>query len=452
MHQLLEQQVVAFVNTITFTQSSSQSDEFLKDIENLVLSMHDIRTDSSNAHMTYRRREDWIREEGDECWDDILRTQRPGYSHVFGFIPVMEETLNSDMDINRGRSIALGVIPREMELLIKKYGKEVSRFNQDPDSAKSIVATYWDQWNKVIETQRACLMGLHKITGDISRGMEKEYAKKRKNEKKQLDKAKESQEEACPIPERPPSILKRKDRTDDRSVSSKRRKVKFADVITLTKTCKGITCENKAHLWKSNRPPAIIGNSRKQCVRCSKQITAIKKGVAFLTECIECDVTEDKKALLNKVDSQTGAIDYTKTAQLMQKVSGNISIQPGKRNSGAKGHKRGLPDPTKLIVKTVNSCLGRMTPQEETEPNKRLKLAKSLLEATQKTSDKFLKDDVKQNIALEKEIFGQVPSYNQKYICVQPVGHILKETVWTSSKNNQATKRRYWKPEQGMST
>jgi len=69
-------------------------------------------------------------EEDIDNWQEMLGSTIPIYSHIFGFEPVMEPNLSSDLDINTSLCIPLGVISRELDNIIISMAKGLQKIFQ----------------------------------------------------------------------------------------------------------------------------------------------------------------------------------------------------------------------------------------------------------------------------------------------------------------------------------
>jgi len=129
-------------------------------------------------HRRYRTRKEWLVEEGMENWNDIIHSAIPIFSHIFGCTPVMELTLSSDLELNEALCIPLGIVPKEIEEVIKVMGRGIYKYHYDKNISNAIQNDYDKRWNEIKDILKARVMGLHSIVGGISSAFEKEMKRK----------------------------------------------------------------------------------------------------------------------------------------------------------------------------------------------------------------------------------------------------------------------------------
>jgi len=115
MNQLLEQQLKKLLDYIEETQNKFAARLFTQDIELTLQKLHGISGDSSKHLHVYRTGLEWMKEEGIDSWRDLLQSNVPIYSAIFGFVPITEGGIPEDMSLTLAHGIPLGVMPKQVE-------------------------------------------------------------------------------------------------------------------------------------------------------------------------------------------------------------------------------------------------------------------------------------------------------------------------------------------------
>lgn len=395
---LLEQKLHALFNFVTETQNESEAHHFLQAIEKVLIRLHEIEEyDSEKHHLIYRTRTSWKKEEGYSTWKELLDSTTPIFGHIFGFNPVIENATLLDKDLNRAMCIPLGIIPKNVEKEITKLAKGLFNFELDINRRKTIIAGYWKKWNEIKEINIMRAIGLHRIVGNISNEYEKSFKEKYE------------------MYEHTWKSIKRhlqNHHSGDNPTLAKKSKItaQSQDNFVRMKFCTGITCNRTHTRWAFTFAPNRIDSTKKQCHRCTKQQHALKKGAKILDTCIECLPLDKTDFLVRQLDNSTNEMNYKETLQCLDPI--HISSTSVKHSPAKK--RKGISDMQKGIIKTINTSITKMTNFNE-EPMDRIKKAAAKLHKTVEKSNKFLKDDLQQNIAINNEI-AKNKSHNQQRI------------------------------------
>ena len=431
MDRLLEQHLKKLMDLIEETQNKFAARLFTQNVESTMQKLHNIPQDSTEHHNVYRTGLEWMREEGFDSWKEMLHSDIPIYSALFGFIPIAESSIPEDKLLNSAHCIPLGFIPIPLEQCFSTVSRNIHKFHPDRNICENIKKQYESVWEKIKEINEARVVGLHRITGGISKELEKQFtteygtdASTYRNMKKAISPRKCNKGNQCK------SILKKRnlDNMGDTCTKlTKKRRVTFERSAMPSKSCIGLTCNHLFPLWNdSKKRPNIIRDNQKHCIRCSKQCTAIRKSSMLLEECAATNCHKRKKDLVDHLDATARAMDSKKTFNKLQETSLIGNKAPVKKL---------CTDAEKLIAKTIAKCIVRKT-NRNTPSDSRLRSAIKHLNDLSADTDTLLKNDLKIHAKLRNEI-SRDKSYNQENKKVEVAGlngiPIIKETILVSS-------------------
>jgi len=432
----LESKLLDFLTNIKETQSPSDGEMFIQQVENLMIKLHNRHDiEESSQHTVYRTRKEWMIEEDIESWTEILKSNIPIHCHIFGFNPVLELHLESDLELNHARCIPFGIIPPQLESTIKEMSKGVQKYYTDTDLCRCIQNGYETRWNATKDVLRARVMGLHSIIGTISSSLESEFEDKAKaitavNTNNVHDKDHE-------IPTQP-SILRKSclSETVKNNKSHKRKRVRFKNDMNnpiRKKSCKGITCNKDFSEFHFVRKTAnSIEFNKKHCQRCSRKHTAIGKCINILQD----NKTGTDSAIASKITSIAD-----KTSNDPQHKIFLQALRPLDQNHSNIPEQKRLTDSTKNIIQTMSSSISRSTDRDQ-PPTLRLGTALTHFKAINENINKFLKADLKRNIDLDRNMLS-IASNIQKKIKTKSVNGTkegITEKVWMSSQEQRDLK------------
>ena len=432
--QLLETQLSELVKNIKETQSTLDSDRFLKSIESVLIDLHG-RNDIPHPtqHRFYRTREEWMIEENMDTWSEVFASTLPIYSHIFGFNPVMELYFKSDMELNQALCIPFGIIPPQLDSEIRTMGRGVRKFYADENLCKSIMQGYEQRWKIIKETLRSRVMGLHSIIGEVSSRIEKEFESEAKTVTKVESLVNRSPTEKTTIPT---PILKSVAHANNQKVSmaKKRKRVSFLDcdeAESRKKVCKGITCNKDfKNFHHTGAKHNHIQFSKKHCQRCSRKNTAIKKCIEILQNNTPNGDDEISNNLVKIVDNTCNNLKHKIVIEALRPMDGACRIIPKTSTQ--------LNDGAKNIVQTMSSCISRSTTRGQA-PHMRLDAALNNLKAANEKVNKFLKVDLKRNIDVDRNMQTAESSIQKKAKIVNILGkkQEVVETIWMSSQEKR---------------
>jgi len=443
MTQLIEQNLTQLIKIVHETQSIFSSRLFLQEVESTLRNLHDLRKPDDHDHTAYRTRTEWMREEGESSWTNLLQSTIPIYSAIFGFSPVMEEGIPSDALINRANCIPFGVIPIELEQCFKKMCQNAKTFYSDTVIYENVTHQYKEIWERVKELNLARTIGLHRIIGGISKEMEKEFRIKYEFNEGTFRAIKKALQIDRNPGQKLISILKRKGGSDSgEGDTRKRKKVKFHDSAIPKKLCTGITCGIIHAKWNLHaNTPNYIQGQQKHCLRCSKQSTAVRKSAVILKHCQSSDRKREREELLDHLDSTMTDCQVASISTRLHNFAPKDSTteSPTQKKHGKR------TDADKLLMKTIAKCITRQT-DRASPPDKRISTAIRSLDNMNKDVETFLKNDLKRYKRIQNNILSE-RSYNQKNIITKrddiPEIQSTNEKMWTSStfQNSQIRSR-----------
>ena len=406
---LLEQKILDFLRCIKETQNENALNLFIQSIEDTLLRLHGIEKSTECLHYDiYRTKKMWVEGCKLALPDQYQYRQIPMYSHIFGFIPITETDKLSDTNLNTATCISLGIIPKELDREIIILSNNLYLMEIDPQRIRTIRESYRTLWKEIKEINEAKVMGLHKIIGIISKNYESEFRAKHNIEDHSWRAMKKSLKEASGAK----SSTKRK-----RQATNEERK----------KFCTGVTCNRLNKTWNFELRPNLITFNIKHCQRCAKQQTAFKKGAQIIDDCIIHSTQACNDTLIQHLDETSNNIIYKDIMKhIHQKTPCHEVPQPKKST------KRGLTDAQKGTLKTISTCITKLTNSSD-QPLKRLKLAKQILQDTSRKSNQFSKDDLQHNINInavlfDSKSFDQKPTIKQEIQNTDPIQNQINET------------------------
>jgi len=437
MNELIEMKLANFVNLISNTQNEWETRIFLDDIESTLRRLHGLTDNNTEFnHVKYRTRKEWMTEENLDNWKEVLGSNIAIYSMIFGFSPVMEDSVPEDKHLNQAHCIPFGIIPAVLDTKIREMGKKITRFNSCQESCRNIIIAYWSQWNEIKEVNLTRIIGLHRIIGNISKDYETQFRLKYQlddNTKRKLVQPLKSN----PRKLQRTSILRTRGHQTVISQGSKKRKkrVHFEFTDFPDKICSGITCRKDEHNWfQKSQKPNRIPTLTKHCSRCSRQTTALRKCIVILEDCKSSKESVSKNNLISSLDEEHNKLNFKKTKRLIAAVSNRggqeHAIQPKERKKASK-----CTDAEKSTFKMISRSIHRHTNKQDST-DARISMASTTLSSTLTQVNTFLKDDLERTSALQRKLQHK-KSYIQKNISkdigINKAKITIKEKVWCSN-------------------
>jgi len=428
MSQLLEKKLFMLVTHIGSTTNDVIKETFLKNVESTMVALHgEQRMDKDDAHMRYRTRETWLLEENSANWQELVDSTIPIYSHIFGFTPVMEINMQTGFDLNQALCIPLGIASKEIDRVIDKLGSTYLQIYSNSSLGKTMKNTLSTMWEEVKEINMARAMGLHSIIGVVSKKFEAIYRKNvRTNNTSVITSVSNNIEK-----ETHPILRKRTREAQEKKTGQERqrKKVRFEEDRKETKLCKGVTCAtiiDKGHFLMTT--PNTILNFKKHCQRCSRQITALRCGADTLHSCVDTQQLELKKVVDMMDNQKEHRVDY----------KGIMELLPTLQAKNKDKRKQRCTDGQKTTMKTIQTWITRVT-DKTCDAKMRINEAVNFMEKAIVDSNKFLRDDSKHSMQIEKAL-PEVKSCIQKQtkkINSNGKQQEVKETVWISSQEEK---------------
>jgi len=432
MDRLIEQKLNSLLIYITQSQNAWTTHIFLTQIESVIAALHrneNEKDSDSERLLRYRNRDEWIREEGFTSLENLLNSQIPIYSMIFGIIPITELIYKSDAELSAAMCIPLGIMHKDVEKEVKKMSNNVAQLYQCKKERKLIKDTYWKKWTEIKQICVAKVVGLHKIIGDISHDFEDVFRKEYGSEK---GFQKDTIKSHCG---KPKIKLEKDDRPGNSKQNNAIKKRKISETVdgnlckvekdgkeiqSFTKRkrfCTGITCNTSFKLWNYNFRTNEIESEKKHCQRCSRHQTGVRQGIKMLKQCIIVNDGNWMQEFVRDLDDNVNDINYTSVARHLAEVKTDKEIAQNNKELVKKMNttrkRKGIPDDQKTMIKAISTCITRLTCRADNS-SKRICQAVEELNKTTVRVDKFLKDDLRHTKEINKRVLNT--SYNKKHI------------------------------------
>jgi len=238
----------------------------------------------------------------------------------------------------------LGLMPIQIDKIVKISCNKVDTFVTHKETASSLNANLQNSWNSIKTLIMGRAIGAHRIICSTGKRTKKEWRKKFKVDVNSIQKLKKA-------------MIKTTEKTSNTLVLSKafrkrtyeicrgtalkreRKKQKITPETTTTshlKSCYGITCDHKCKMWypRSNFSINQIKSTSKQCQRCSRHMTALRKS----------------KQILNDISKKIMNVNTTKFIRFIQSSCGNMQYNYGSCINNIKENLSPSPSSSALIL------------------------------------------------------------------------------------------------------
>ena len=431
MNMLLEQRLHSFIQFIGRTQNLAAAMIFLEEVERTLQHLHGIKhtNDNLQEHSLYRNRQQWVEEEGLNSEADLLNGEIPIYGYMFGFHPVIEDSYNSDKALTPAMCIPLGIVPREVDKRIKDMSNNLSIASFDKKARILILDEYKERWKEIKDINVARIVGLHRIVGNVSAEFEKKFQRKynikesisskenlvtadsEKTQGKRIIQNLEMQEVETRLNKK-----RKGSATDDGSQPTQKENEGKSITAKRKKFCSGLTCNPQYKLWNFEFKKNKIESEKKQCQRCSRHLTAMKRSITELERCKTSPNKEKVQKFITHLDAHSNRINYAATSKQLSEINPVKTEKETKTIMEATTRKTlrkrtGLRDNQKTMLKTMQTSITRMT-DRQINPTDRIGNAVDKLKAIHSQLDRFLRDDLQQTKKINKRMLST--SYNKK--------------------------------------
>jgi len=294
-------------------------------------------------------------------------------SEIFGLLPQYQIYSLNDDELGIVDAPWLGLIPSFLDSIMNFTCKNMSNLIADKVSSKAVCIQLTSIWEEIKELIMSQAIGLHRVIGTTGSAFEKQIAKAsllanitnvaplHSNcthpivSSQSTSPSKRKSTPASQSKVTPPSTKRKV--TEDHFPSQQ-------PPSPPSKICNGITCGSESRFWyaDSSFSPNKIRQNIKQCHRCGRHMTALRKTITTLETMMKS--TRDEKAiqkLLQFCTSNPESIQY-KYIPFMNML--DIFLQPDMQiNKALSTNKKSIPERHKLLCRTIHKCLVHATRQ-----------------------------------------------------------------------------------------
>jgi len=289
---------IFFINLLKATDSKNV-ETCLKDTETTFLKMQSqnlgrLRHMDRSINIRYIPLADILHREGRECIHDALKNSKENICcEIFGLLPNSNGPIMHDDQIGLVDCPWLGLIPISIDKIMVHHCNKIRHFILHKESALPIVSDLIFSWNEIKNLIMGRAIGAHRVICSTGKRIEKAWRKEFNIDKNSIRKLKlETDNIKSEFTDNLifSKVNKKRSYETCRGVAVKREVKRLRSTlgthtpIGSTKTCNGITCNHKHKIWAphSSFSPNSIKSSSKQCQRCSRYMTALRKSKHIL--------------------------------------------------------------------------------------------------------------------------------------------------------------------------
>jgi len=264
---------------------------------------------------------DILANEGLICIQDALNSSKFNFCcQVFGLLPNSNGTEIQDDQIGLVDCPWLGLMPTCIDNIIGTQCNNICTFVMHKETASFLTTNLQESWKEIKNLIMGRAIGAHRIVCSTGRRIEKEWRKEFEIDINSIKKLKEDIKTATNSNSNTLCFSKavgKRTYETCRGVAVKREQKKrkvnpSCPTDSLFKCCNGITCDRKCKMWypQSNFSINQIKSTTKQCQRCSRHMTAIRKSKHILLDISEESTFERTSSLLQFFQSNCNNMQY----------------------------------------------------------------------------------------------------------------------------------------------
>ena len=262
----------------------------------------------------------------------------------------------------------LGLIPTFLDNIILQFCRSTRSFIPHKETADVMEEDLIDSWKEIKDLIMGKAIAIHRIIGSTGTKLEKDW---RKQFNIDIDSFKEIKKESGP-PIMEDTSKERSERrrkkycmpcTDFISPLKKQKKNRSENNIVTysSKICTGISCNSTRKFWHPNSDfsPNQIRNTIRQCQRCSKTMTAIRKSKKILEDINSQNSEKHIAKLFNFIHANKNSLRY-RYALFMNMLNACLPVHK-QLVRGAK-HINKVDDKHKTICNFICICFNKFSP------------------------------------------------------------------------------------------
>jgi len=370
MDTLLEKTLQNMMQCYTALHGNHAAMKLLLDVEETFLNMQSsnigrlrILPEQINA---YKSLENWRDHFKAPSWEQALMEGTLQLIDIFNCRPhFSDSSLNDDL-LGTAEGMFLGLIPKKLNVLMKQklYSSNIN--NAMPrDTIRSCQTQQITAWNAIKELLIAKSVSLHRILNQTTTSktntwvVEYELQESHYRDCKDFIKSNENHSN------------KAKEKINKQSKQLKQLETKETSNSHNTRYCSGITCNKKTKIWNTSRceNASKLNHNQIQCQRCSKHLTAMRKGINILNNIGSPNPKNNISETMNLFASQN--IHSPTYKPLMKMLHENVTNKEhdeadfkSERTPIKKRCKTGIPDAEKTLCKVIISSIQHTSEKE----------------------------------------------------------------------------------------
>ena len=224
----------------------------------------------------YRSLESWRKHLKTASWEQAYSEGKLKLIDIFNCRPHFSDSSMSDEFLGTAEGMFLGLIPRSLNnLMTDKLQSEHVNVSMPRQLILTCQSQQTKAWDEIKELLIAKSVSLHRILNQTTSLQTTTWKTQYELQESSFRDYKE-----C--------IKSNKNSTIITTNTAQQPSTQIQTATTMhsnnTRYCTGITCNKKTHMWNTSRcnNASKLNHKKTQCQRCSKHLTAMKKGASFL--------------------------------------------------------------------------------------------------------------------------------------------------------------------------
>jgi len=410
MDTLLEKTLQNMMQCYSTLHGNHEAMKLLLEVEETFLNMQSsnigrLRTlpDEMNP---YKSLENWRHDLKASSWEQAFTKGSLQLIDIFNCRPHFPDRSMNDDLLGVAEGMFLGLIPKRLnDLIIAKLLSSNTNATMPHEIIKSCRTQQIKAWDAIQELLIAKSVSLHRILNQTTTSKTNTW-----NSRYELQ---ESQYRDC---KNFIKSNKNSNKKDKENVNKNLKSLQSTETFNLhnNRYCTGITCNKKTKIWNTSKceNASKLNQYQTQCQRCSKHLTAMRKGINILNNIGSPTPTHNISATMNLLASQN--IDSPKYKPLMNMLHENVINKQhdeakfkSERIPNKKRRKTGIPDADKTLCKVIISSVQHASERENiqhTDPLQWCKKSEASLSTAITEAKKVIKLRKKStDIILEEE-------------------------------------------------